>query len=73
MTMTGRLGGKQTIHDVDASWVLTREYERPCRVKRRLGTYAEPANPGAPPDFYNKQGAPEMPGLKVRSRANSSS
>ena len=33
-TMTGRLGGKQTTHDVDARWVLNREYVEFHEVSR---------------------------------------
>jgi len=42
-TMTGMLGGKRTIHDVDASWVLKREYVRFHEVSRQRGADGEPA------------------------------
>jgi hypothetical protein len=42
-TMTGTLGGKQTIHDVEASWVLKREYVQFHEVSRERGADGEPA------------------------------
>src|SRR6185437_10219937 len=42
-TMTGRLGGKRTIHDVAASWVLKREYVRFHEVSRERGADGGPA------------------------------
>jgi hypothetical protein len=42
-TMTGRLGGKRTIHDVNASWVLKREYLRFHEVSHERGADGGPA------------------------------
>jgi len=42
-TMAGMLGGKQTIHDVDASWVLKREYVQFHEVSRERGADGGPA------------------------------
>jgi hypothetical protein len=36
--LTGKIGGKQTIHDVDAEWVLNREYMRLHEVSRERDT-----------------------------------
>ena len=36
-TMTGRLGRNQVIHDVDANWVLKREYVQFHEVSRERG------------------------------------
>ena len=42
-TMTGTLGGKQTIHDVDASWILKREYVQFHEVSRERDADGRPA------------------------------
>jgi hypothetical protein len=42
-TMTGTLGGQQTIHDVEARWLLKREYVQLHEVSRERGADGEPA------------------------------
>jgi hypothetical protein len=42
-TMTGTLGGKQTIHDVHVNWVLKREYLQFHEVSRERGADGGPA------------------------------
>lgn len=42
-TMRGTLGGKQTIHDVEANWVLKREYLQLHEVSREHGADGVPA------------------------------
>lgn len=42
-TMTGTLGGKQTVHDVEAGWVLRREYLRFHEVSRERSADGTPA------------------------------
>jgi hypothetical protein len=42
-TMTGTLGGKQSVHDVEASWVLKREYVEFHEVSRERAAGAGPA------------------------------
>ena len=41
--MTGTIGGKQTTHDVDAEWVLEREYLQLHEVSREKETNGHPA------------------------------
>src|SRR5215472_18152882 len=41
--MAGTLGGKQTTHDVDAEWVLKREYIRFHEVSREKDASGGPA------------------------------
>ena len=42
-TMTGTLGGKQTIHDIEARWVLKREYVQFHEVSRERAADGGPA------------------------------
>jgi hypothetical protein len=42
-TMTGRLGGKRAIHDVDAKWILNREYVQFHEVSRERSASGGPA------------------------------
>ena len=42
-TMSGTLGGKQTIHDVEATWVLKREYLQFHEVSRQRDAEGGPA------------------------------
>ena len=42
-TMTGRLGRNQVVHDVDANWVLKREYVQFHEVSRERGADGGPA------------------------------
>jgi len=42
-TMAGTLGGKQAVHDVEASWVLKREYVQFHEVSRDRGADGGPA------------------------------
>ena len=42
-TMSGILGGKQTVHDVEASWVLKREYVQFHEVSRERAADGGPA------------------------------
>jgi hypothetical protein len=42
-TMTGTLGGKQAIHDVEVSWVLKREYVQFHEVSRERAADGVPA------------------------------
>lgn len=42
-TMRGTLGGKQTVHDVDAAWVLKHEYIQFHEVSRERGADGGPA------------------------------
>ena len=42
-TMAGTLGGKQTIHDVEATWVLKHEYIQFHEVSRERGANGGPA------------------------------
>ena len=41
--MTGRLGGKQAMHDIEAEWVLKREYMRLHEVSREKDASGAPA------------------------------
>src|ERR1700683_433446 len=45
-TMAGTLGGKQTTHDVDATWVLKHEYIQFHEVSRERGADGGPAYEG---------------------------
>jgi hypothetical protein len=42
-TMSGTLGGKQSIHDVDANWVLKREYVQFHETSRKRAADGAPA------------------------------
>lgn len=41
--LTGTIGGKQTTHDVEAAWVLRREYLKIHEVSREKDAQGEPA------------------------------
>ncbi len=41
--LTGTIDGKETTHDIDAEWILNREYVRLHEVSRDRGTNGQPA------------------------------
>jgi len=41
--LTGTIDGKETTHDIDAEWILNREYVRLHEVSRDQGTNGAPA------------------------------